>query len=151
MTVAWVAGVGVSIWAYYGQEAMEIPKRVVLRMLHAHFEYPLVKFALTDDDRPMLMTELPPAAVSLDELGRGLARVAIVADRLLEETRPAIRDRGDLPDWSRRTTRNAGLLARYRADVEAVMPAWDAPAADGPNGIRQRSRRLRLPRLGARS
>ena len=127
VTLAWVADVGLSMWAYYGQEAMEIPKRVFLRMLHAHFEYPLVKFAMTDDDRPMLMTELPPRAVTLDEVGRGLARIAIVADRLLEETSLAIRDRGELPDWTARRSRNPELLARYRRDVEAAMPAWEPP------------------------
>lgn len=127
VTVAWVDGVGLSLWAYYGQEAMEIPRRVLLRMLRAGFEYPLVKFALTDDDRPMLVTELPPAAVGLEELGRGLARLTIVADRLLDETRPAIRDRGELPDWSGRSSRNPELLDRFRPDVESVMPAWEPP------------------------
>ena len=127
VTVAWVDGVGLSLWAYYGQEGMEIPKRVFHRMLRAGFDYPLVKFALTDDDRPMLVTELPPAAVSRDELGRGLARLVIVSDRLLDETRTAIRDRGELPDWSGRESRNPTLLVRYRAEVESAMPAWDEP------------------------
>ena len=132
VTVAWVDGVGLSLWAYYGQEAMEIPKRVFHRMLRAGFDYPLVKFALTDDDRPMLMTELPPPAVTLDELGRGLTRLVIVADRLLDETRPAIRDRGELPDWSSRVTRNQRLLDRYRADVESSMPEWQEPPPRRP-------------------
>ena len=131
VTVAWVDGVGLSLWAYYGQEALEIPRRVLHRMLRAGFDYPMVKFALTDDDRPMLMTELPPSAVNVDELGRGLARLAIVADRLLDETRHAIRDRGELPDWSERVTRNAELLERYRADVESVMPAWEPSSVRG--------------------
>ena len=143
VTLAWVADVGLSVWAYYGQEAMEIPKRVLLRMLHAHFEYPLVKFALTDDDRPMLMTELPPGAVSLDEVGRALTRIAIVADRLLEETSLAIRDRGDLPDWTARRSRNEELVTRFRAEVEAAMPAWEPP---GPG---RRSRERGTPAPGA--
>jgi hypothetical protein len=128
VTVAWVTGLGLSLWAYYGPEAMEIPKRTVLRMLRADFDYPFVKFAITDDDRPMLMTEIPPDAVTRDELGRGLARLAIVADRLLEETALAVADHGRLPDWSGRTGRNPGLLAAYRADVEAAMPEWQPPA-----------------------
>ena len=113
VTVAWVAGIGASLWAYYGLEAMEIPKRVYARMLRANFDYPYVKFALTDDDRPMLMTELPAAALDRDELGRGLARLAIVADR------------GQLPDWTGRTGRNPGLLDAYAADVESAMPVWE--------------------------
>jgi hypothetical protein len=131
-TVAWVTGLGLSVWAYYGPEAMEIPKRTYLRMLRASFDYPLVKFAMTDDDRPMLMTEIPPAAASRDELGRGLVRVVIVADRLLEETANAVADHGRLPDWTGRTPRNAALLDAYRADVEAGMPAWEAPPPRRP-------------------
>ena len=125
VTVAWVAGVGCSLWAYYGLEAMEIPKRVYARMLRANFDYPYVKFALTDDDRPMLMTELPTAALDRDELGRGLVRLAIVADRLLDETANAVADRGLLPDWSGRTNRNPALLEAYGPDVESAMPAWE--------------------------
>ena len=127
VTVAWVAGVGCSVWAYYGLEAMEIPKRIYARMLRANFDYPFVKFAMTDDDRPMLMTELPSAALDRDELGRSLARLAIVADRLLEETAAAVADRGMLPDWADRVGRNPSLLAAYGPEVESAMPAWEPP------------------------
>lgn len=127
VTVAWVAGVGCSVWAYYGLEAMEIPKRIYARMLRANFDYPFVKFAMTDDDRPMLMTELPSAALDREELGRSLARLAIVADRLLEETAAAVADRGLIPDWSEREGRNAALLAAFGPEVESAMPAWEPP------------------------
>ena len=128
MTVAWVAGIGCSLWAYYGPEAMEIPKRTYARMLRANFDYPFVKFALTDDDRPMLMTELPTAAVDRDELARGIVRLAVVADRLLEETANAVADRGIVPQRSERPSRNPALMAAFRSQVEAVMPEWTAPA-----------------------
>ena len=127
VTVAWVAGIGCSLWAYYGLEAMEIPKRVYARMLRANFEYPFVKFALTEDDRPMLMTELPTVALDREELGRGLVRLAIVADRLLEETAAAVADRAVLPDWSGRESRNPALIDAYAPNVEAAMPAWEPP------------------------
>ena len=125
VTVAWVEGIGLSAWAYYGAEAMEIPRRVYLRMLRANFEYPFAKFALTDDDRPMLMTELPAAGLDRDALARALVRLTVVADRLLDETAAAVADRGNLPDWSGRSTRNAALLEAHRAEVEATMPAWE--------------------------
>lgn len=127
VTVAWVAGVGCSLWAYYGLEAMEIPKRIYARMLRANFDYPFVKFAMTDDDRPMLMTEWPTRALDRDELGRGLVRLSVVADRLLEETALAVADRGILPDWSDRDSRNSRLTSAYRPEVEATMPAWEPP------------------------
>lgn len=130
-TVAWVDGFGLSIWAYYGLDAMEVPRRVLQRMLRANFDYPFVKFAMTDDDRPMLVSELPAGAVlheaGRDALGLALARITIVADRLLEETASAVADRGLLPDWSERAGRNPGLLDTYRGEAEATMPAWTAP------------------------
>ena len=128
VTVAWVDGFGLSLWAYYGADGMEIPRRVIVRMLRANFEYAFVKFALTDDDRPMLMTELPAHGADRDGLAQALVRLTIVADRLVDETAPAIADRGNLPDWGGRATRNDALLAAYRADVEATMPAWEPPA-----------------------
>ena len=108
-------------------EAMEIPKRIYARMLRANFDYPFVKFAMTDDGRPMLMTELPTRALDRDELGRGLVRLTVVADRLLEETAHAVADRGILPDWSDRVSRNASLTDAYRAEVESAMPLWEPP------------------------
>jgi hypothetical protein len=91
-----------------------------------------VKFAMTEDDRPMLMTELPPTSISRDELGRALARLVIVSDRLLDDTAPAAADRGQLPDWSGRTGRNATLLAAYRHDIEATLPEWVPPPPRPP-------------------
>ena len=128
VTVAWVAGVGCALWAYYGLEEMELPKRILHRMLRANFDYPYVKFALTDDDRPMLLTELPSSAVDREELGRGLVRLIVVADRLLEETAAAVADHGLLPMWADRVGRNPQLLAAYRSEIEAAMPSWEPPA-----------------------
>ena len=129
VTVAWVEGVGCSLWAYYGLEAMEIPKRIYHRMLRANYDYPFVKFAMTEDDRPMLLSEMPERALDRDALGRSLVRLVTVADRLLDETVCAVVDRGILPDWSGRTPRTPELLAAYRAEVESEMPPWSPPAA----------------------
>lgn len=127
VTVAWVDGVGLSAWAYYGDEGLEMPKRVYARLLRANFDYPFVKFGLTDDDRAMLMVELPPAGLERDAVARALARLVVVADRLLDETAAAVAERGILPDWSGRASRNEALLDAHRAEVEATMPAWEPP------------------------
>jgi hypothetical protein len=137
VTVAWVSGIGLSLWGYYGFEAMEVPRRVLHRMLRANFEYPFVKFGMAEDDRPMLVTELPAPAVTFAELGRGLVRLTIVADRLLEETAAAVVDRAVLPDWSERVPRNAALLEAYRAEIEEEMPLWQPPSTRRPRrGLR---------------
>ena len=139
ITVAWVDGVGLSAWAYYGDEGLEVPKRVYARMLRASFDYPFVKFGLTDDDRPMLIAELPAAGLDRDALARALVRLVVVADRLLDETAAAIVDRGVLPDSSGRVPRNVTLLAEHRAEVEASMPAWEEPVPRRrPRGLLER-------------
>lgn len=132
VTIAWAAGMGLHLWGFYGPDGMELPRRTLLRLLSANAEYPFVKFAVTDEDRPMLIAEVPPDAVSLNELGRALARMVVVSDRLLEETAPAIADRGQLPDWAGRTGRNPQLLTRFQAEVEAGMPEWRPPTAPAP-------------------
>jgi hypothetical protein len=130
VTIAWVGGLGLHLWAYYGMDAMEMPRRTLLRLLGANAEFPFVKFAVTEEDRPMLISELPTAAVDRDELGRALTRLVVVADRLVEETAPAIADRGRLPDWNGRVGRNPRLLDRYRGEVEATLPAWPPAPED---------------------
>jgi hypothetical protein len=132
VTIAWVAGIGLSLWAYYGLEDMEIPRRVLHRMLRANFDYPFVKFGLTEDERPMLVTELPASALTRDELARALVRLTVVADRLLEETASAVADRAVLPDWSGRQPRNPALLAEHRVETEGEMPVWQPPPARRP-------------------
>jgi hypothetical protein len=124
VTIAWVAGMGLHLWGYYGPDAMELPRRTLLRLLGANAEFPFVKFAVTEEDRPMLIAELPPSAVDRDELGRALARMVLVADRLVHDTAPAIADRGRLPDWTGRVSRNRQLMDRYREEVESTMPEW---------------------------
>ncbi len=115
---------GLHLWGYYGPDAMELPRRTLLRLLGANAEFPFVKFAVTEEDRPMLIAELPPSAVDRDELGRALVRMVLVADRLVQDTAPAIADRGRLPDWTGRVSRNRQLMDRYRAEVESTMPDW---------------------------
>ena len=137
VTVAWVDGVGLSLWAYYGQEAMEMPRRTFHRLLYANSEYPFVKFALADDDRPMLMTELPTTALSADELG---ARARPPGDR----GRPTpgrdaagggrSRDPARLERARRAQRRSAGGVPRRggggHAGVAAACGAQSAARAD---------------------
>jgi len=113
--------------------------RARLSRFHLVRDADFVKFALTDDDRPMLMTELPAAGLDREALARTLVRLTIVADRLLDETAAAVADRGSLPDWTGRTPRNAALLAAHRDEVEASMPAWEpAPPRPRRRGLLER-------------
>lgn len=83
------------------------------RLLRWNDEFPFVKFALTDDDRPVLAAEIPLERLDRDELGLALARLLAIADILLEETAAWAWVGGRIPDWRGRESRQVGLFARY--------------------------------------
>ncbi len=83
------------------------------RLLRWNDEFPFVKFGLTDDDRPVVATEIPIDRLDRDELGLAIARLLAVADLLLEDTAAWAWVGGRIPDWRDRVSRQVGLFARY--------------------------------------
>jgi putative sensory transduction regulator len=88
------------------------------RLLRWNDEFPFVKFAVAEDERPILAVEIPAARASVDELGLGLARLLALADRLLEETADWLWVGGEIPaGYLERRSRNPSLLERYAGDL----------------------------------
>lgn len=83
------------------------------RILRWNDEFPFAKFALTEDDRPILAVEIPVERLDRDELGLAVARALAICDLLVEEVAPWVWIGGRIPDWSGRVSRQAGLFARY--------------------------------------
>ncbi len=83
------------------------------KLLRWNDEFPFVKFALTEDDRPVLTAEIPVERLDRDELGLAVARVLAVCDLVLEECARWAWVGGRIPDWEGRTSRQEGLFARY--------------------------------------
>ena len=85
-------------------------------------EFPLAKFSVADDGRPIAAVEIPSRWLDLDELGTALARVAGVADRIFEETRGWLWIGGRVPDgYAARPIRNEALLARYASRLGELV------------------------------
>ncbi|HEY7523740.1 MAG TPA: YbjN domain-containing protein [Candidatus Limnocylindrales bacterium] len=86
------------------------------KLLRWNDEFPFVKFAVAEDERPVLTAELPLAHLDADLLGLTLARLLAVADRLLEETADWLWVRGEIPaGYADRRSRNPRLIERYAA------------------------------------
>lgn len=83
------------------------------RLLRWNDEFPFAKFALTDDDRPILALEIPVGRLDRDELGVAVARALAICDLLLDEVAEWAWIGGRIPDWSGRRSRQAGLIERY--------------------------------------
>ena len=109
---------GLICWAHYAPPIGDRFRASYRRLLRWNDEYPFVKFALGEDERPVLTAELAAETMSCDALGLALARIATVSDALLEESAGWIWFDGKLPaGYAERTGRNATLLARYEAQL----------------------------------
>src|SRR5206468_10831481 len=93
-------------------------------------EFPLAKFSLAEDGRPILAVEIPARWLDADELGLALARVVGIADYLFDETRAWLWIGGRVP-------------AAYEARLAAASAA---PVATGGRGLLKRYA-ARLPEL----
>ena len=107
-------------WAHFAPPINDLFRKSYRKLLRWNDELPFVKFSISEDERPVLVAELPAASLDRDVVGRALARQVAVADRLHDEaldwlktggwpTGAPTSSLGDLPGWQ--------LLERYAADV----------------------------------
>jgi hypothetical protein len=75
-------GLALLCWVHYAppiNESFRVSYRMLLRW---NDELPFVKFAVSEDERPVLTTELPVGTLDRDALGTALARLVAVCDLL---------------------------------------------------------------------
>jgi hypothetical protein len=107
-------GLGLICWAHYAPPIGDRFRASYRRLLRWNDEFPFVKFAVAEDERPVLAAELAADELDRDKLGLALARLATIADALLEESAGWLWLNGEIPaDYATRTSRNDALLARY--------------------------------------
>jgi hypothetical protein len=135
-------------WAQFAPPINDMFRKSYRKLLRWNDELPFAKFAVSDDERPLLTIELPiadaPVPPTEDQLGLALARIVGIADRLLEESADWLWFGGKIPDQSARTPRNGALLERYEGrlgeldvDVDGERDAaaeGDAAAGDPAAG-----------------
>jgi len=116
--------IGAIAWAHLAPPLLDGLRRAYRTLLRWNDEFPLAKFSIADDGRPIAAVEVPSRWLDADELGLALARVAGVADRVFEETRGWLWIGGRVPDgYAGRPIRNEALLARYADRLgELVQP-----------------------------
>jgi Putative bacterial sensory transduction regulator len=105
---------GLITWAHLAPPIGDGLRKAYRALLRWNDEFPLAKFSIADDGRPILAVELPGRWLDADELGLALARVAGIADRLFDETRGWLWIGGRVPDgYADRDCRTADLLDRF--------------------------------------
>jgi hypothetical protein len=119
-------------WVHYAppiNESFRISYRMLLRW---NDELPFVKFAVSEDERPVLTTEIPVGTLDRDVLGIALARLLAVCDLLLTESlrwlEPGARNGKGGP---RPPARPSPLLERYADQLGELVTVAPADAGDG--------------------
>lgn len=112
------------VWAQYAppiNESFRVSYRMLLRW---NDELPFVKFAISEDERPVLTVELPVATLDRDTLGAALARVVAVCDLLLLDSARWLAAPGDRKGaWPPRPpARPSPLLERYAHRLGELVP-----------------------------
>lgn len=119
---------GLVCWAHFAPPISDAFRRSYRMLLRWNDELPFVKFSLGEDERPVLVAEIPAASAGRDAMGLALARQVAVADRLHDEAAPWLRAAGwqtDAPPPGRASDGpGLRLVARYAAELaELLEPA----------------------------
>jgi hypothetical protein len=87
LTLILVPGLALLAWVHYAPPLTDSVRRTYRQMLRWNDELPLVKFALADEERPVLTAELAIGSLSRDGLGAMVARLLAVCDLLHQESK----------------------------------------------------------------
>jgi hypothetical protein len=141
VTVILDPSLGAIVWAHLAPPIGDALRKTYRTLLRWNDDFPLAKFSIADDGRPILAVEVPMRWLDAEELGLALARVLAIADRVFDDTRQWLWIGGRVPDgYAERGAGSAGLLERHRAGLGELMepPASDiAPSSpDLPSGAR---------------
>jgi hypothetical protein len=131
-TVILDPALGLIAWAHLAPPLGDGLRKAYRTLLRWNDEFPLAKFSVADDGRPILSVEVPVRWLSADELGLALARIAGIADRVFEDTRGWLWIGGRVPDgYEDRPVRTASLLDRFAPQLgELVAEDPDAATSD---------------------
>jgi Putative bacterial sensory transduction regulator len=123
---------GAIAWAHLAPPIGDGLRKTYGRLLRWNDEFPLAKFSIADDGRPILAVEIPARWLDAEELGLALARILAIADRIFDDTRGWLWIGGRVPDgYVERPARSVALLERHRGRLGELL---EAPAGEGASG-----------------
>lgn len=129
-------------WAHYAPPINDGYRRSYRQLLRWNDELPFVKFSIGEDERPLLVAEIPVETAGRDALGRALARQLAVADRYLEGTLDWLKGGGwsTAPSTASPASPGQALLARYAEALgellEPLEPLEPPALASVPGAVK---------------
>jgi hypothetical protein len=108
---------GLVAWAHYAPALSDGFRKGYRQFLRWNDELPFAKFALSEDERPVLTAEIPADTVDCDALGLALVRLLAICDLLLDDSARWLWPGGRPPVGGVAAPRNQALLDRYAAEL----------------------------------
>jgi hypothetical protein len=132
-TVILDPAIGAIVWAHLAPPIGDGLRKAYRTLLRWNEDFPLAKFSVAEDGRPILAVEIPMRWLDADELGLALARVAGIADRVFDESREWLWIGGRVPDgYADLPTRTGALLDRFTPRLaELLSPPAESPSTAG--------------------
>ena len=117
------------LWVHFAPPLNDSFRVSYRQFLRWNDELPFVKFALSDDDRPVLTSELVVEGLDRDRLGVAVARLLAVCDLTLDRSVvwlfPGARSAPPLG----RPSRQAALFDRYAAELAELLGPGEGEGA----------------------
>jgi hypothetical protein len=122
VTVILDVSLGAILWAHLAPPIGDGLRKAYRTLLRWNDEFPLAKFSIADDGRPILAVEIPTRWLTADELGLALARMIAIADRTFDETRGWLWIGGRVPaGYDQRERRTDALLNRFAGQLGELV------------------------------
>ncbi len=132
LTLILEPSVGIVGWLHYAPPLSDSFRKSYRQFLRWNDELPFVKFALSEDERPVLSAEVPVGSIDEHALGLMLARLVAVCDLLLAESVRWLWPGAKAPPHAEGEGRNPKLLERYAAELAELAATELSAAGPGP-------------------
>lgn len=130
ITLIHAPALGLVAWVHFAPALTDSFRKSYRQFLRWNDELPFAKFALSQDERPVLTSELPPDAVDRERVGLAVARLIAICDLLLDESAHWLWPGGAVPSVAGRSSRGIRLLDRYAAELGELGELWASTPAE---------------------
>jgi hypothetical protein len=130
LTLILEPSVAVVGWVHYAPPLSDSFRKSYRQFLRWNDELPFVKFAVSEDERPVLSAEVPIGAVDRNGVGLMLARLVAVCDLLLDDSVHWLWPSAKRAPVVEGPGRNVGLLDGFAAEL-AELSVGEAEGREG--------------------
>jgi len=109
-------------WVHYAPPLADSFRKSYQQFLRWNDELPFAKFALSEDLRPILTSEVPIDRLDGESLGLTVARLLAICDLLLDDSVRWLWPGAKQAPTPDRASRDAALLDRYAPELAELAP-----------------------------